>query len=105
MRRSTTHRKWPYTQSGRSRPLEDLAVKRVSDRYIRDTEWTLSCIDFVLMRLQPEDRKLIKLVYIDKTHNMDGAALECNMSRRTAFRHSKAILLSIACELGIENRE
>ena len=93
------------THSGHSRPLEDLAIKRVSDSYYQDIKRTVNCIDHVLDRLQPEDLTLIRLLYIDNTHNIDGAALECCMSRRTAYRHSSAILMRIARELGIENRE
>lgn len=82
--------------------LEYMTSKQMIDRYYLETERSVNCIESVLSKLQPEDMKLINLLYIDNTHPMMNAAEECNMRFRIACRHSSAVLTRIAQELGIE---
>lgn len=70
------------------------------ERYYTELERTLRAVDAALDRLPEEDRALIDLVFMKKSHSVDGAAGALNYSRSAAYRHIDSALTEIARELG-----
>ena len=85
------------------RSTEDIVERISSSAYIRNLEQTVKAIDYVIGRLDATDLRLIELVYFKGTHTVEGAAMNVNLSGRTAFRHINKVLTAVALELGLIN--
>lgn len=79
---------------------ESMATGAGNDRYVLRKAETVADIDRVIRKLPPTERKLIRLVYWDKSHTVTGAAAALNMAAATAYRRINEILREIACEMG-----
>lgn len=90
--------------SGESRPAEALGVRMGDDRYIREKLRTLEAVERVLRRCCRQDARLVQLVYIKKTHTVEGAAATVNMGKTMAYDHLNAVLWAVAAELGLVGR-
>lgn len=83
-----------------SRPTEDTAMRIATDTYIRQLEFTVNAIGFVLNKLTEEDTKLISMVYWKERYTVQEAADFLCMHKSTAYRHLNDIFTLIALELG-----
>ena len=90
---------------GESRPNENIALKMVTDVYIRETERTVKAIERVMLLIPEDDKRLIDLVYWKQTYTVEGASMILNMSKSTAYYHLNIILTKIAAELGLTQYE
>lgn len=70
------------------------------NRYLVELERSVNAIDFIMDRLNEEDKTLIDLVYWKGTHTITGAGEKLHMTQRTAYRHIDTVLKAIACEMG-----
>lgn len=93
----------PGGGGGESRPSEELSIKLATDPYLREAEKTVRVFHNVLDNLNETDLKLIDLVYWKKTHNKEGAALACNMSKTAAYNKINNILFKLALDMGYVN--
>jgi len=92
-----------YPHSEESRLTEAIGLKLASDEYILEQLRTSEAIERVISRLTKEDRHLLELIYWKKSHTITGAGMTVNMSKTTAYRHVRAILTEVACELGLSS--
>ena len=86
---------------GESRPAEAFGIRLADARYLREKERTLYAVERVLKQISDLDRRLVKLVYIKRTHTVSGAAMMLNMSKTMAYDHLNAVFWAIAMELGL----
>lgn len=84
-----------------SRTTEDVALRStLTDR----EEAVISAVEFA-MRMQgsyqngEERLRMMRLVYIARTHTLEGAALECHYSVDALKRWSNEILTAVYCSL------
>ena len=89
--------------SGESRPTEALGIRLATDQYILQRERAVNIITTLLNELTEEDKKLIDMVYLSKRFTVEGAGMQLNMSRRTAYDHINKILQVYAHEQGWKN--
>lgn len=82
-----------------ARPTETAAI-RLSAPYILRMETGVAAVQRALDLSEPEDLKLIQLVYWEKRYNVDGAASVLYMGRATAYRRINEILGCVAFGLG-----
>ena len=85
------------------RTTEDVAIQICSPVYIQQLEQNVRGIGFVLERLDTIDTRLIRMVYFEGTHTVEGAAQVVHLSRTAAYNHINAVLTAIALELGLIN--
>ena len=64
---------------------------------------SVMAVESVYVRLSPEDKELIRLMYWSKNLNPDGIALKMNMTKSTIYRRIGLILLEVARRLGYAN--
>lgn len=83
-----------------SRPVESVALRTATDRYVVELERVIYAIDHVLARANPLDKRLIDLVYFRGTHTVTGAAMVAHLSKSSAYRRINNVLVEIAAELG-----
>lgn len=83
-----------------SRPTEISAINLVSAPYIQRMEMGVHAVEQALKGADPEDLRLISLVYWTKTNNIEGASLKCNMSKTSAYQRINEILGCIAYGMG-----
>ena len=89
--------------SGESRPAENVAVKLTTDQFIVESEKTIRIIRAVTDNCDPIDKKIITLCYWKKSHNKEGAALVCHLSKSAVYDRINNILFRIALDLGYVN--
>lgn len=82
------------------RKTESTALRIASTPYIQQTERSCKAIENVLNSVDAIDKKLIRLVYWQQTHTVEGAAQVLHMSQASAYRHINGILCAIALEMG-----
>lgn len=87
----------------KSRSVENAAVKLASDKYIIEMEKNIVIIKKVLSALDETEAALIDMVYIKKSHSVEGAALRVNLSKTAAYDRVNNILFNIAAAMGIVN--
>ncbi len=81
-------------------PTSDAADRIMSSPYILSLERTIKAIDYVMSHCDATDRKLIDLVYWQRTHTVEGAALAVNLTKSPAYDRINKILRAIAVEIG-----
>ena len=86
-----------------SRTTEDVAISICSPVYIQQLELTVNGIGHVLERLDTTDTCLIRMVFFEGTHTVEGAAQVVHLSRTAAYNHINAVLAAVALELGLIN--
>ena len=80
-----------------TRTTENVALRSNLTPY---EESVISAVEF-MMRMQSaypngqERMRMIKLVYFQRTHTLEGAAMECNYSDRTVKRWNTEILTAV----------
>jgi len=90
-----------------SRPTESAAIAFSAAR-IDYIESAINAVEYAMHKVaqKPEGeitKKLIKMVYENKTHTLEGASLELNICYRTARRYNNYYLKLIAGEMGFIN--
>lgn len=93
----------PGGGGGESRPVENVSVRMVTDAFVMEAEKTVRAYHRVLDNLEPVDKKLIDLCYWKRSHNKEGAALLCHISKTSAYDRINAILFALAKEMGYIN--
>lgn len=94
------------SHNGESRPVERLAVEIATDRYIFQLEESTAAVKEVCDKLRSQDRRLIELVYWQRSYTVRGAAEKLHMDTSTAYDHLNSVLYDIAVLLGyIRNPE
>lgn len=83
-----------------SRPTEKNAINLVSAPYIQRMEMGVNAVERALRGADPNDLKLISLVYWTKTNSVEGASVKCNMSKSCAYKRLNEILACIAYGMG-----
>ena len=84
-----------------SRTTENVALRSTLTPH---EENVISAVAF-MMRMQSaypngqERMRMIKLVYFQRTHTLEGAAMECNYSDRTIKRWNMEILTAVYVEM------
>ena len=90
----------------KSRPVERIAVKIATDRYIFQLEESTAAVEEVCDKLRAQDRRLVELVYWRRSYTVRGAAEKLHMDTSTAYDHLNSVLYDIAVLLGyIRNPE
>lgn len=81
------------------RTTENIAIRIADNAYIIELVRRINAIEYVLSRMSKEDRSLIEMCYIRKSHTVQGAAIQLHMSERSAYYHCTLILTALAEEL------
>lgn len=85
------------------RTTEQLALKRLPEEDMKEFEAVDRAIAYTINNYQDADIriKLIKLVFFSRSHTLQGAALECNISYSTSKIMHNAFIKQVAREFGI----
>ena len=92
--------------SGRiSKPVEDEVMRMFGRERLQYVLQATQAVEFALAMVQRKHEgeitvRLFELVYRDGTHRLYGAALELNISERTAKRYNAYLLKMIAIRMG-----
>ena len=81
------------------RPTEDITIRR-NPEYILEQERIVNAIESVLVKLNDQDKELIRLRYWDGKLTPDGIALKLNIGRTTLYERLNNILVILAKRLG-----
>lgn len=86
-----------------SRPTERNAFAILSDQYIQRMATGVNAVETALKGTDKTDKMLITLVYWNRTHSVEGAALECCISKAAAYQRLNKILGLVAVGMGFIN--
>ena len=86
---------------GSGRTKENIAISNiVTAQYLGRLAQDCAAIERTLAKCDSVDKKLIELVYWQKTHTVTGAGMEVGLSPAQAYQRRNAILSDIAYEMG-----
>lgn len=83
-----------------SRQTEQIALKIATSAYISRLEKSVNAIESIVSKLDTTDKKLIELVYWQRSYNIVGAGIKVGLSQAQAYRRINGILCVLAVELG-----
>ena len=85
---------------GENRPTENNAILILSAPYLQRIGMGVQAVEFALRGIEKTDLQLVTLVYWQKSKNVEGASMECNVSKSSAYRRINDILVRIAYGMG-----
>ena len=85
-----------------TRTTEQTTLHILADRYVVETQVVIDSVEFVLNQLEPDDRELLEMVYLNPNNRFtpEGAAIQLCMSKSTAYRRINNALAFLAMTLG-----
>ena len=83
-----------------TRSTENAAIRMISVPYLNRIENSIEAVERALEHADQTDRQLVTLVYWKQSHSVEGAAIQCNLSKSAAYQRLNAILGCIAFHLG-----
>lgn len=84
-----------------SNPTETCALRMASSPYIFTTERSIRAIEHVINACDETDKRLIDLVYWERTYTIVNAAPIVGLTKSPAYERINDILCRIALEIGL----
>lgn len=83
-----------------SRQTEQIALKIATSAYISRLEKSVNAIESVISKLDTTDKKLIELVYWQRSYNIVGAGIKVGLAQAQVYRRINGVLCLLAVEMG-----